>query len=351
MCSMWTKTDGADTADTTGVTITTTTGSKTVTTADTTNIKRFDQVSGTGIPAGATVTKVVNSTTFTISLAATATGSPTNGAFVHKNTNKPKFQTVAEQKATYGVDVNEIKLTPATHTGWVKVTSYSGARAGRKLYETIVAMGTMGLNAGGTAVTSDAEDTVFPDPTITITAQPTVLTAVDYTSVTPSTPVTLGVTLSVAALGKTTTTYQWTSSSTSGGTYTNITNGSEYAGVTTNTLVIKSKAQDTKFYKLAVTATPPVGSPLTALSNAAKVAGGVLVTAGSWSTTATITAAGHNLVSTDTAVVSGVTPSGYNTVSTGAVMTVSGNTLNYASTDPGGVVTAPFTGLVYKYVA
>lgn len=349
--SLWTNVDSADTGDS-SVSIDTVSGSKTVT-GVTTNIKRFDQVTGTGIPANSTVTKVVDGTHFTISRAATATATVT-GTFVHKNIAKPKYMTVAEQKNTYGVDVNEIEITPATHTGWVKVTAFSGARAGRKQYETMVAMGSLGLNAGGTAVTSDAEDTAFPDPTITISAQPTVLTARDYTSVTNLAPVTLGVTLTAAALGKVTLSYQWTVCATSGGTYTNVTNvsgNSGIAGATTNTLVLKSKVQDTKFYKLAITATPSVGTPLTALSNAAKVAGGVLVTAGSWSTTATITAAGHNLISTDTAVVSGVTPAGYNTVSTGAVMTVAGNDLNYASADPTGAVGSPFTGIVYKYVA
>lgn len=352
--ALWKNSDDADTADST-VSITTVSGSKTVT-GTTTSIKEWDQVTvpgNTEIPAGTTVEHVVDGTHFTINKAALASNT-VNGTFVHKNVAKPKWMHVAEQKQTFGVDVNEIEVTPATHTGWVKVTEFSGARTGRKHYETIVAMGSMGLNAGGTAVTTDAEDVVFPDPVITISSQPTALTVRDYTSVTNLAPVTLAATVSAAALGKVTISYQWTVCATSGGTYTNVSNVAGTTGIsgaTTNTLVLKSKVQDTKFYKLAITATPTVGSPLTALSNAAKVAGGVLVTAGSWSTTATITAAGHNLISTDTAVVSGVTPAGYNTVSTGAVMTVAGDTLNYASADPGGVVTTPFTGLVYKYVA
>lgn len=350
--TLWAKTDTADTADTT-LSVGTTSASKTITAVSTTGIVIGDHVTGTGIPADSTVQTITTNVSFTINKAATATATVT-GTFIHRNTAKPKYLTVAEQKATFGMDVNEIQLTPATHTGWVKVTEGSSGRAGRKQYETIVAMGSMGLNAGGTAVTTDAEDAVFPDPVITISGQPTVLTAREYTSVTNLAPVTLGVTVSAAAIGKVAITYQWTTCATSGGTYTNVANVSGTTGIsgaTTNTLVLKSKVQDTKFYKLAITATPAVGSPLTALSNAAKVAGGVLVSAGSWSTTATITAAGHNLVSTDTAVVSGVTPSGYNTVATGAVMTVAGNDLNYASADPSGAVGAPFTGIVYKYVA
>lgn len=351
--TLWAKTDAADTADTT-INVTTTSASKVLTSvADTSAIFVGDQVTGTGIQAGSTVQSKVLNTSVTLNRAATASATVT-GTFVHKNVSKPKFQTVAEQKLTFGVDVNEIQVTPATHTGWVKVTEFSSGRAGRKHYETIVAMGSMGLNAGGTAVTSDAEDVAFPDPVITISAQPTALTAVNYTAVTNLAPVTLGVTVSAAAAGKVTLTYQWKTSATSAGSYVDVVNVAGVtgiAGATTNTLVLKSKIQDTKFYKLAITATPAVGSPLTALSNAAKVAGGVLVTAGSWSTTATITAIGHGLISTDTAVVSGVTPAGYNTAGTGAVMTVAGDTLNYASADPTGVVIAPFTGLVYKYVA
>ena len=296
--TLWKNTDSADTADTT-LSVGTTSASKVITAASTTGIAVGDQVTGTGIQAGSTVQTITTNVSFTVNRPATATATVT-GTFVHKNTAKPKFQTVAEQKKTFGVDVNEVKVTPVTHTGWVKVTDGSGDRAGRKQYETIVAMGTMGLNAGGTAVTSDAEDVVFPDPTITISGQPTALTERVYTAVTNLAPVTLAVTVTTAALGGTVTSYQWKTSATSAGTYVNVVNvagTSGIAGATTNTLVLKSKAQDTKFYKLEITATPPVGSPLVTLSNVAKVAGGVLVTAGSWlADVATLTATGNNIV-------------------------------------------------------
>lgn len=358
--TLWTNVDGADTADST-VSITTTAGSHIVV-GSTTNIKEWDQVTVPGdteIATGTTVQHIVDATHFTINKAALASNTVT-GTFVHKNVNKPKWMHVDEQKHTYGVDVNEILITPATHTGWVKVTEGSGSRSGRKQYETIVAMGTMGLNAGGTAVTSDAEDVKFPDPTITIDSQPTVLTERVYTAVTYLAPVTLGVTVSATAIGKTVLTYQWKVSTTSGGTYTNVTNVSGntgIAGATTNTLVLKSKSQDTKFYKLAITATPAVGSPITTLSNAAKVAGGVLVTAGTWTTdVATIVAAGHNITSSDPIVVSGThcvtTPHTQYNISNVACNTVSGDNIPYALvvTDPGSL-DAPFTGIVYKYVA
>lgn len=358
--ALWKKTDDADTADST-VSITTVSGSKTVT-GTTTNIKEFDQVTvpgNTEIPAGTTVQHVVDGTHFTINKAALASNTIT-GTFVHKNVAKPKFQTVAEQKLTFGVDVNEILITPATHTGWVKVTEGSGARAGRKQYETIVAMGSMGLNAGGTAVTSDAEDTAFPDPTITISVQPTALTERVYTAVTNLAPITLGATVSTTAIGKTVTTYQWKVCATSGGSYVDVVNVSGNTGIsgaTTNTLTLKSKVQDTKFYKLAVTATPPVGSPITSLSNAAKVAGGVLISAGTWAVdVATITAAGHNVTTGDAIVVSGThcanTPFNQYNVSNVTSGTVAGNDIPFplVVADPGSV-DAPFTGIVYKYVA
>lgn len=69
----------------------------------------------------------------------------------------------------YGVDVNEqaakkaAAVSKPAHAGWVIKTTGSGGRANRVQYETLVAMGSM---------TSDAEDTSFPDYTITITSQP-----------------------------------------------------------------------------------------------------------------------------------------------------------------------------------
>lgn len=338
--SLWTKTDGADTADTTSVTITTTSGSKTVSTANTAAIKRFDQVTGTGIPVNTTVTKVVDGQHFTISRAATASGSPSDAAFVHKNVNKPKYLTVAEQKKTFGVDANEVLLKPVTHTGWVRVTEGSGGRAGRKLYETIVALGT---------ITSDAEDVAFPDPTITISAQPTSQTIRLASGVNNTSPITFGATVSVTGKGLTPS-YQWTVSDTSVGTYTNVVNVSGNTGIsgaTTNTLTLKSKAVNTKFYKLGVSVAAPMGA-LTSVSNAAKVIGSQVTESITWSTgfVTVTTTAPHGFTNGDSITLAGFTPSGYNGAQT--IANASGSTFTFPLvTDPG---TATVQGTATKTI-
>lgn len=322
--SLWTKVDGADTANTV-VDVTTATGSKTVTTADTADIKRYDQVSGTGIPAGATVTKVIDGTTFTISLAATADGT-VSGTFVHQNVNKPKFQTVAEQKETFGVDPNEALLKPVTHVGWVRVTEGSGGRAGRKLYETIVAMG---------SIVTDAEDTAFPDPVLSITGQPTASTIRLASGVSVGDPVSLPVTATITGAGLSMT-YQWTMSATSGGVYANIADDAEYAGVTTNTLTIKSKAVNTKFYKLVISVVTPILGPMTITSNAAKVVGTQVTESVTWTSgyVTVTTAAPHGFGNGDSITMAGFTPAGYN--GTFTIGNASGSTFTFPlDTDPG----------------
>jgi hypothetical protein len=56
---------------------TTTSGSASVTTADTSGLTKGMSVTGTGIPANATIASITNGTTFTLSANATASGSPT----------------------------------------------------------------------------------------------------------------------------------------------------------------------------------------------------------------------------------------------------------------------------------
>jgi len=64
----------------------------------------------------------------------------------------------------YGVDANEIAAGGGrtAHTGWVLRTTGQGGRAGRIFDEVLVAGGMSG----------DAEDTAFPDYTLSITTQP-----------------------------------------------------------------------------------------------------------------------------------------------------------------------------------
>ena len=340
--SLWTKTDGADTADTV-VNVTTTTASRTVTTATTAAIKEQDAISGTGIPAGSTVTHVIDGLSFTINAPATASAT-VSATVVHKNVNKPKFQTVVEQKATYGVDPNEAKLKPVTHTGWVKVTDGSGSRAGRRLYETIVAMG---------SIVTDAEDVMFADPTITISAQPTATTIRLASGVTNLVPVTFGATVSVTGNGLVPT-YQWTVSDTSAGVYTNVVDvagTTGIAGATTNTLVLKSKAVNTKFYKLVVSVVTPILGPLTSTSNAAKVIGSQVTESITWTAgVATVTTAiNHALVNTDSVIVAGFTPTDYNGTHT---VTVTGvNTFTFTLPSATAIGASTIQGTATKIVS
>jgi hypothetical protein len=100
-----------------------------------------------------------------------------------------------EPIGTWGVDSNETQASGVNgHAGWVLRTVGSGGRAGRVTEETLVAMGSM---------TGDgSDDAVYPDATITITSQPSNVTAntgdnVEFTVVATSTP-------------ETTLSYQWT---------------------------------------------------------------------------------------------------------------------------------------------
>jgi hypothetical protein len=82
-----------------------------------------------------------------------SSGSP---AGVHGDSNK-----------VFGVDVVEIKQPTAegvAHSGWVRRIEGTGGRAGRVITEVLVANSTIAGDAD--------DDAVFPDRTITITAQP-----------------------------------------------------------------------------------------------------------------------------------------------------------------------------------
>ena len=88
-----------------------------------------------------------------------------NSNLLFGNTTADAFVT-GETIGVYGVDTNEQQATSNNaggHAGWVLRTEGSGGRAGRIHTETLVAMGSM---------SSDAEDVVYPDYTISITSQP-----------------------------------------------------------------------------------------------------------------------------------------------------------------------------------
>jgi hypothetical protein len=110
---------------------------------------------------------------------------------VDNEAGKPKYLTAAEKAATLGINADETSNQKATHAGWVLTSSGSGGRSGRVFNETLVAMGSM---------TGD-NDTVDPDPVITIGTQPS---PVSVTSPTAATFTVVATATRGAALS-----YQW----------------------------------------------------------------------------------------------------------------------------------------------
>lgn len=137
----------------------------------------------------------------------------------------------------YGVDSNEIAADDGkvAHTGWVRRTVGTGGRSGRILTEVLV--------AGG--ISGDAEDSVYPDYTITITSQPAANTAnttaseeAEFTVVATSVP-------------STTLSYAWTYAN-----GTTIQAGANVGNTTQATLTVNSAVETANVsFKVAVSAT------------------------------------------------------------------------------------------------
>lgn len=81
---------------------------------------------------------------------------------VDNEAGKPKYLNTDDKAATLGITPDETANQKATHAGWVLTKTGSGGRSGRVFNETLVAMGSM---------TGD-NDTVDPDPVVSITTQP-----------------------------------------------------------------------------------------------------------------------------------------------------------------------------------
>lgn len=91
--------------------------------------------------------------------------------------NAPKFvvsanngQTGVQQfgNTVFAANPAEVAATPASfHAGWVRITEGTGGRAGRILYETLVAMSTIAGDAMGNSAPANtsgtADDTALPD--------------------------------------------------------------------------------------------------------------------------------------------------------------------------------------------
>jgi hypothetical protein len=145
-----------------------------------------------------------------------------------------------EPVGTWGVDSNEASLKNVNgHAGWVLRTVGEGGRAGRVIEETLVAMGSMDSDG--------SDDTVYPDAIITITSQPSSVSANTGNTVTFSVVATSTPTVAL--------TYAWEVSTDSGANWTTAT-GAPYSDETTATLVVDDNTGlDGYQYRAVVSAT------------------------------------------------------------------------------------------------
>ena len=145
-----------------------------------------------------------------------------NVAILYANTQAGAY-TTGQTIGLFGVDSEEASTSNKVHSGWVLRTTGSGGRANRVQEEVLVAMSSFG-NGG-----SDAEDTVYKDAIITISAQPT--TVIGPVNQATAQTATFSVTASITS-GNTAAplTYQWQVNNNSGGSWVNIDAGT---GVTT----------------------------------------------------------------------------------------------------------------------
>lgn len=145
-----------------------------------------------------------------------------NRAALFGNTTANSF--ITDQKVgMFGADVTETTVNPAiTHAGWVIRTEGTGGRAGRIQYETLVAMGSL---------TVDAEDTVLADARLTLVTQPISATRVAPAAATFS--------VSVSAVPSSVVpTYVWQANTGAG--FANLSNAGVYSGANTPTLSISN---------------------------------------------------------------------------------------------------------------
>lgn len=116
---------------------------------------------------------------------------------------KPKYLNATDKSATLGISADEAVNVNGTHAGWVLSKDGTGGRSGRTTRETLVAMGSM---------TGD-NDSVDPDPVITIDTQPL---AASVTS-----PADATFTVVATVTRGATPTYQWQVSTDAGSTWAN----------------------------------------------------------------------------------------------------------------------------------
>jgi hypothetical protein len=133
---------------------------------------------------------------------------------------------VGQTNATVAVDDVETRTDGGRfgHAGWQLRTVGSGGRAGRTIYETLVASSSM----SGDTVGDDVANYI-----IIITDQP------DSDEVAQDDPVTFTVTAVTDPVGGSLT-YQWQRDADANGTFANVTDGGVFSGATTVTLSISN---------------------------------------------------------------------------------------------------------------
>jgi hypothetical protein len=217
---------------------------------------------GAGFTFGEAVISGITSDTFI----AIATTESLSGAAIagvaYSISQKPKYTLLDSHYAAgevYGVDEYEAASVvttkyAVTHAGWVGIKTYVDSSGSLRVKtETLVAMSGISSDAlPAYGVIGDAaDDTLYPDRYITISAQPVSLTGVSTTS---------DQTFSVTAYATPTASlsYQWQYSST-GVAYTDLTDSGIYSNVTTDTVGIGSTTVDADrpdgyYYRAVITA-------------------------------------------------------------------------------------------------
>ena len=149
-------------------------------------------------------------------------------------TTKPSADKTIDADTIYGVDRNEIAVTPIpSHVGWVKRTTVGS----RVKTEVLVAMKTP-------PVEDNADDTVFPDTIITIGTHPA--------SVSKTEGQTATFTVAATASPTATLTYQWQKQEGGAGAWSNI-SGATSTSYTTGALTVAADNGDK--YRVVVTGT------------------------------------------------------------------------------------------------
>ena len=207
-------------------TVATTNGSSTVTGSSTVFLNEVDV--GDVIRVNSTYAKVVGITSNTALTISPAWGIANTSGISATVKQAPKHlaagsdATVQNIGSIYGVDTTEA-VAETTNPGWIYVNEYTDMHGNpRKKNEVLAAIG---------SISTDDEDTVFPDTVITISTQPISIATfafepVSYTVVATTLPV------------NTTINYRWQQAANANASFINLTNTGTFSNTTTPTLNI-----------------------------------------------------------------------------------------------------------------